>query len=68
MKIFVNGKPTIVEDAVTVSNYLIFLGFENTTSIAIALNKEVIQRDLYGQKKLVEGDRLEIVRAIGGGK
>ena len=63
-----NGKSTVVEDALTVYQYLIILGLSDANAIAVALNKEILQRELYEQTQLNEGDQLEIVRAIGGGK
>ena len=68
MRIIVNGKSAVVEDALTVYQYLIILGLSDANAIAVALNKEILQRELYKQTQLNEGDQLEIVRAIGGGK
>ena len=68
MRIIVNGKSAVVEAALTVYQYLIILGLSDANAIAVALNKEILQRELYKQTQLNEGDQLEIVRAIGGGK
>jgi len=35
--------------------------------IAIEVNEELVPRSLYPQHQLSEGDRVEIVQAIGGG-
>nr|VFJ48569.1 MAG: sulfur carrier protein ThiS [Candidatus Kentron sp. FW]VFJ59382.1 MAG: sulfur carrier protein ThiS [Candidatus Kentron sp. FW] len=35
--------------------------------IAVEVNEEILPRSEYGQYRLREGDRVEIVRAIGGG-
>tara|TARA_B100000686_G_scaffold287249_1_gene312589 strand:- start:595 stop:801 length:207 start_codon:yes stop_codon:yes gene_type:complete len=67
MDITVNGKPINVDQGTTVSQYLETLGFSERNSIAVALNKEIIQRESYGQTPLSDGDQLEIVKAIGGG-
>ena len=39
----------------------------NMKSIAVAHNGEVVPRDELGGVTLEDGDRLEIVRAVGGG-
>lgn len=35
--------------------------------IALERNGEIVPRSQYGQQTLIEGDRLEIVVAVGGG-
>jgi sulfur carrier protein len=35
--------------------------------IAVEVNEELVSRGLYGECALQEGDRVEIVQAIGGG-
>ena len=67
MEITVNGKPINIEEGTTLSEYLDTLGFSGKRSIAIALNKEIVQRESYGQTQLSDGDQVEIVKAIGGG-
>ena len=67
MDITVNGKPINIEKDTTLSQYLETLGFSGKNSIAVALNKEIVQRQSYGQTPLYDGDQLEIVKAIGGG-
>ena len=56
MDITVNGKPINVDQGTTVSQYLETLGFSERNSIAVALNKEIIQRESYGQTPLSDGD------------
>jgi len=67
MEITVNGKLINIEEGTTLSEYLDTLGFSGKSSIAIALNKEIVQRESYSQTPLSDGDQLEIVKAIGGG-
>jgi len=67
MDITVNGKPINIDQGTTVSQYLETLGFSGRNSIAVALNKEIVQRESYAQTPLSDGDQLEIVKAIGGG-
>jgi len=35
--------------------------------VAIELNREVVPKSRHGEQMLVEGDRVEIIQAIGGG-
>ena len=36
--------------------------------VAIELNREIVPRDRWAETKLADGDRLEIVHFVGGGK
>ena len=67
MSIFVNGKKIELVSGVSLLEYLESNDLMNQTAFAVALNQEIIQRDNYGLKILAEGDRVEIVKAIGGG-
>ena len=67
MQITVNGEIRSFETSMLLTEFLSELGLENRKAIAVALNGEVISRELYKSTKLDHGDRLEIVRAIGGG-
>ena len=67
MDITVNGKPINIDKGTTLSNYLETLGLSGKNAIAVALNKEIVQRESYSQTPLSDGDQLEIVKAIGGG-
>ena len=69
MNVTVNGKETAVDDAITVSQLLADLhGADSTTrGIAVALNGEVVARGRWDEATLSEGDRLEVLRAVGGG-
>lgn len=37
------------------------------SGVAIAVNDEIVPRDRYVSHVIREGDRLEVIRAIGGG-
>ncbi len=66
MKVRVNGEDRDLPEAVNLREYVVSLRV-NLNSIAVAVNGEVTPRDRLGEIKLVEGDRVEIVRAVGGG-
>ena len=66
MKITVNGKPMEVADALTIEGLLDLLKVRRQYT-AVAVNREVARRVSYAETVLREGDRLEIVRPMGGG-
>lgn len=65
MKITLNGKPHKLEEAVDVARLLEILAVK--PEVAVAINGEVVRRLDWGETALVEGDVVEIVRAVGGG-
>ena len=62
----INGKPHELESTLTLVQYVESLGL-NCQHIAAAHNGEVVSRENFGDVQLKEGDRLEIVRPVGGG-
>ncbi len=62
----INGRPRQVKAMATVADYLSSLGLDSQY-VAVAHNGEVVERHDYPHTKLKEGDRLEIVRPVGGG-
>ena len=66
MKIVVNGKPMEVTESLTIDGLLAHLGVKREFT-AVALNREVTPRSAYASTALSEGDRVEIVRPMGGG-
>ena len=67
MNIFVNGKNIEIVSGISLFEYLDSNGLMNQKAFAVALNQEIIQKDDYVLKILSDGDRVEIVKAIGGG-
>ncbi len=66
MEIIVNGEAREVPDGVTTTALLELLGLQDAR-IAVEVNLEIVPRSMFGQHKLAPGDRVEVVRAIGGG-
>jgi sulfur carrier protein len=64
--ITVNGKAMDVESGLTVDGLLTLLNVKREYT-AVAVNREVIRKSAYGTLKLSEGDKVEIVRPMGGG-
>lgn len=66
MKLVLNGQPREAPDLATVADLAAWLALPAFGS-AIELNGEVIRRADHGATPLKEGDRLEVVRLVGGG-
>lgn len=66
MEIFVNGEARQVADGLSIAQLVQDLGLVGQR-IAVEVNLEIVPRSGHGQHLLRAGDRVEIVRAIGGG-
>ena len=66
MTITVNGKPMELPDGLTIEDLLVRLKVRREYT-AVALNREVTPKDGYARSELHEGDKVEIVRPMGGG-
>ena len=66
MRIVVNGKAMEVAESLSVDGLLAHLGVKREFT-AVAVNREVAPRSAYASTRLSEGDRVEIVRPMGGG-
>jgi sulfur carrier protein len=64
--ILANGKPREVADGATIADFLTALGWKPQW-VVVELNGEPVERSLLGERRLSEGDRLEVVRAVAGG-
>lgn len=66
MEIFVNGEKRPLPQPPTVVELLQQLGLSDAR-VAVAVNRQVIPRSRHEAYRLQDEDRVEIVRAIGGG-
>ena len=66
MRLMLNGRPQEVPDLATVAELARWLELPAFGS-AIELNGEVVPRARHGASPLQDGDRLEVVRLVGGG-
>jgi sulfur carrier protein len=66
MTVTVNGNPMDLPDGLTIDGLLTRLGVRREYT-AVALNREVTPKHQYAQSVLKAGDRIEIVRPMGGG-
>ena len=62
----INGKQKDLEGPQSLMDYLEALGIAQR-AIAIAYNGDIIRKNEIQEVTLVDGDKLEIVRAVGGG-
>jgi sulfur carrier protein len=64
----VNGAPRAVEQGTTVADLVSELGHDpRGRGVAAALNGEVVPRRSWESTTVSDGDRVEILAAIGGG-
>ncbi|MBI4635366.1 MAG: sulfur carrier protein ThiS [Candidatus Rokubacteria bacterium] len=67
MKITVNGRSMEVVEGLSVEGLLAHLGVRREYT-AVAVNREIAPRAIYASLTLRDGDRVEIVRPMGGGR
>jgi sulfur carrier protein len=66
MEIELNGAPHVVADNQNVQELIASLELANK-SLAVAINREVVPRHKWPERMLQPSDRVDIVKAIGGG-
>jgi len=66
MEIFLNGEIRQVEDKLLLTALIKELSLENKR-LAVEVNENIVPRSQFDRYVLSAGDKVEIVRAIGGG-
>jgi sulfur carrier protein len=66
LKLEVNGEPRRLAGAHSVAALLETLELGGKR-VAVAVNRRVVVRSRYSEVELAEGDRIEILEAVGGG-
>jgi sulfur carrier protein len=66
MHIVLNGEQRGLEEALTLHGLIEGLALSGKR-LAVEVNEEVVPRSLHAEYRLHDGDRVEIVHAIGGG-
>ena len=66
MQILLKGEPHQLDQPLTLSALIDQLGLTGKR-LAVELNLEIVPRSQHADTRLSEGDRVEIVHAIGGG-
>ena len=65
-KIYLNGKDTEIKKDLTVKEFISSQGLDNKM-IAVAINMKIIHKSEYNKTIIIDGDKIEIVRPVGGG-
>jgi sulfur carrier protein len=66
MNIVLNGETRLFEAPLTVAELLARLDLTGAR-VAVEVNREIVPRSRHGERVLSDHDRVEVVRAIGGG-
>jgi sulfur carrier protein len=68
MKLVVNGNDVEVSDGINVSQLLIERKVKMPDMVSVELNETVLQRAEFETTRLREGDRVELLYFMGGGR
>ncbi len=66
MRLIVNGEPRDLTDGATITALLAALDLDGRR-LGVERNLEIVPKSAYGQTRLADGDRIEIVHFVGGG-
>lgn len=66
MQVLVNGDPLDLSDGATVAVLVDTLALTGKR-LAVEVNEEIVPRSSHADHRLSDGDRVEVVHAIGGG-
>ena len=66
MQITLNGETLVIEPGATLEALLEVAGHAGR-KVAVEVNLQVVPRSRHASHALAEGDRVEIIQAIGGG-
>ncbi|HKJ70591.1 MAG TPA: sulfur carrier protein ThiS [Gammaproteobacteria bacterium] len=66
MQIWLNGETREIREGLTLRDLVRDLGLE-PQGVAVEVNREVVPRGSHAEYRISDGDRIEVVRAIGGG-
>lgn len=66
MQIHLNGETRDVAPGTTVQKLIEALGL-NEKTVVVQRNDDIVERVDYGTTMLVDGDRLDLIRFVGGG-
>jgi sulfur carrier protein len=68
MKLVVNGTDVDVSDGINVSQLLVERKVKMPDMVSVELNETVLQRAEFETTRLREGDRVELLYFMGGGR
>lgn len=71
MRVHINGEERILADAAEPGEFTLAALISDlamkSDRVAVELNRSIIPREQWGETRLKDGDRLEIVHFVGGG-
>jgi thiamine biosynthesis protein ThiS len=67
MQLYINGESRNIADVPTLAALIENLGIKSDR-VAVELNRDIVQRANWKETPLKDGDRLEIVHFVGGGR
>ena len=66
MEVYVNGEVKRLPSGTSAADLLLMIGLTGHR-LAMEINREIVPRSAFEDRRLQPGDRVEIVHAIGGG-
>lgn len=66
MRIHLNGEPREITEPLTIAELLESAGYLQRR-VAVEVNRDIVPKSRHSAHRLQDGDRVEIVQAIGGG-
>ena len=66
MKIALNGEARELPGALSIAELLEHAGYGGRR-VAVEINREIVPRSVHGERRLQDGDQVEVVHALGGG-
>ena len=67
MRLIINGDEKSYPDALSLAELIEQLGMKGDR-VAVELNREIVSRAQWPETRLNDGDKLEIVHFVGGGR
>ena len=68
MKITVGGETKEVKDGITIAELITAENVETPEYVTVSVNEEFADKDSYAEKALSEGDTVEFLYFMGGGR
>jgi len=66
LKIFLNGEPKQVQESFSIQDLLLEMDLAGQR-LAVEVNEEIVTKSRHSEYRFNDGDKIEIVHAIGGG-
>lgn len=67
MRLVVNGREMELNEGASLRDVLSTLGIDDPRGVAIAVDAEVVPRASWGEARLADGAKVEVLRAVQGG-